>query len=136
MRVFIDSSAIVALNDSDDPLHKDAKKVLENRLSNTFESFLSTNIILESVTLISQRVGKKEGVLLLDELRSGIYTIINPDATLIQEAESLFRSIPSKNVSYSDCVSFVVMRRYGINWVFSFDPHFRKQGFKRVGIDR
>lgn len=135
MRLFIDANALVVLNDKDDPLHRQAQEILQQISKTNFENLLSTNIILESATLISQKVGKNKGIALLDELRSGKYTIINPDNNLISEAEAIFRSIRSKNVSYSDCVSFAVMKYYGIDWVFSFDEHFKKQGFKRIILD-
>jgi predicted nucleic acid-binding protein len=34
-----------------------------------------------------------------------------------------------RNLSLVDCVSFEVMRTLGIKVVFTFDPHFREQGF-------
>lgn len=135
MQLFIDSSALVALNDIDDPSYRNAQKILQVILKENFDSLLSTNIILESTTLISQKVGKAKGISLLDELRGGKYTIINPDDSLLEDAEEIFRIIRSKNVSYSDCVSFAVMKHYDIKWAFAFDDHFKKQGFKRIGID-
>jgi len=134
--LFIDSSAFVALHYPKDSSHKKALIILENIAKETFTYYTSLNVILEALTVVSQRVSKEYAVLLLDELRSGKYTVIHPDEELIASAEGIFREIRSKNVSYSDCVSFAVMRRYGIQWVFSFDLHFKKQGFKRVGIDR
>jgi uncharacterized protein len=34
-----------------------------------------------------------------------------------------------RNLSLVDCVSFEIMCVLGIKTVFSFDPHFREQGF-------
>ena len=87
------------------------------------------------MTIISQRVGKNYAIKVLEELRSEKYNIIQMDDNLIADAENLFNRIRSKDVSYSDCISFTTMKRYSIEWVFSFDEHFKKQGFKRIGID-
>lgn len=134
--LFIDSDALIGLHYIYDALHKPVLKILDTISLSDYASYLSWNVILEALTVISQRVSKKHAIGVLDEFRSGKYTIIHPDDDLIASAEEIFRSIRSKNVSYSDCVSFAVMRRYGIQRVFSFDVHFKKQGFKRVGIDR
>ena len=37
-----------------------------------------------------------------------------------------------RNLSLVDCASFETMRRLGIETVFTFDEHFRDQGFKVV----
>ncbi len=135
-KIFIDTDALVALNDSSDLLHKKALKILEKISRFGFVSFLSTNVLLETLTIISQKMGKKQAILLLEELRSGKYTIIHPNEKLIFVTEEIFKSIKSKNVSYSDCLSFAVAGACDIEWVFSFDVHFKKQGFKRFGIER
>jgi len=80
-------------------------------------------------------VGKKQGVMVINELQSGAYNLIHPSEQDLLRAEHLFRAIPSKNVSYADCISFAIVEQYNIRWVLSFDIHFKKQGFKRVGID-
>lgn len=135
IKIFIDSDFLVALNDEDDSLNKKATALLERVRQIESSSYLSTNILLEALTIISQSVGKKYAIDLLDELRSSRYEIVNPDDDLVSRAEDIFGEIKSKNVSYSDCVSFAVMRAYAIEWVFSFDADFKKQGFKRIGIE-
>lgn len=134
-KIFIDTDALIALNDSSDLLHKKALKTLKKISQFDFIPYLSTNILLESLTIVSQRIGKKQAILLLKELRSGKYTVVHPNEKLVFTAEEIFKSIKSKNVSYSDCLSFAIARAHGIEWVFSFDLHFRKQGFKRFGIE-
>ena len=73
--------------------------------------------------------------MVINELQSGAYNLIHPSEQDLLRAEHLFRAIPSKNVSYADCISFAIVEQYNIRWVLSFDIHFKKQGFKRVGID-
>lgn len=136
MNIFIDSDALFALNNEAEISHKVAQERLKTVFKETPTPYLSTNILIETITMISQRVGKAKAIILLEELRSGKYIVIHPSEDIVLQAEEIFKSIWSKNVSYSDCLSFAIMRSYGIQWVFSFDIHFKKQGFKRVGIDR
>jgi uncharacterized protein len=37
-----------------------------------------------------------------------------------------------RTLSLVDCSSFDIMRKFGIDTVFTFDPHFREQGFSVV----
>lgn len=37
-----------------------------------------------------------------------------------------------RGLSITDCISFKVMRRRGIRAAFTFDRHFREQGFEGV----
>lgn len=138
LKIFIDTDFLIALNDKDDTLHQKAIKVLEN-LSQTQKktsAFVSTNILLETLIPVSQKLGKKKALELLKELRSGKYLIIHPDENLVLKAEKIFKEIKSKNVSYSDCLSFAVMKEYRIKLVLSFDLHFKKQGFQRICLDQ
>lgn len=133
--IFVDSDVLYAINDKTDSLYNRSVGILHSLLLHKPILTVSTNIIMEVATLISQRIGKRHANEFLTELRSGLYRIIHPNEELILRAESRFRSIVSKNISFSDCISFIVMEYYKIDLVFSFDNHFKKQGFKRVGID-
>jgi len=134
--LYVDADALIALHDPSDLLHSQALALLERITQKSPKTYLGTNILLETLTVIRQRVGKKEALELLSELRSGKYIIINPDETLIEQAENLFREIRSKNTSFSDCLSFAIMQQHHIKWVFSFDKDFKKQGFKRFGFEK
>lgn len=45
-------------------------------------------------------------------------------------AHDLWVGIGRRDLSFVDCVSFVVMRRYEMEKVFGFDKHFAEQGFE------
>jgi len=133
--IYIDTDALIALNDVSDALHKKATKILKDLASQKITAYLGTNVLLETLTIISQRLGKNQANELLNELRSGKYKIITPDNKLTLKAEEIFRSVKSKNISYSDCISFAITKEHNIKHVFSFDIHFKQQGLIRVGID-
>ncbi|MCX6783928.1 MAG: PIN domain-containing protein [candidate division WWE3 bacterium] len=135
LKLFVDSSVFYAIRDPKDHDHKKAIAIAKRLSGVDSISFVSTEVISESISLVSRRLGRKESIKLLEELRSGEFTVINPDWELLAKSDDIFRMIRSKNVSYCDCVSFAVMNQQDIIWAFSFDAHFKKHGFKRLGID-
>lgn len=133
---YIDADALYALHDRSDILYPQAVTLISQLMKDNPTLYLGTNIMFEVLTMLRQRVSKQEAVDLLDDLRSSKYIIIHPDEKIIEHAEMLFRKIASKNTSYSDCVSFAIMKHHHLKWVFSFDEDFKKQGFKRFGFER
>ncbi len=57
----------------------------------------------------------------------------NHSDNIIEEtAESILRQYQDQDFSYTDAVSFVVMKQYGITEAFSFDKHFVTAGFTLI----
>ena len=48
------------------------------------------------------------------------------------KAIDLFEKYSNLEVSYTDCISFVLMSKNRIKRVFSFDKHFELAGFKII----
>jgi predicted nucleic acid-binding protein len=44
------------------------------------------------------------------------------------------RKYSDHEVSFTDCVSFAIMRRQQIRTAFTFDRHFRDAGFRVIGL--
>ena len=42
------------------------------------------------------------------------------------------RKYADQQISFTDCVSFAMMRRLGIGAAFAFDRHFRDAGFQMI----
>lgn len=129
---FIDTDVLVAINDKSDALHQKANKTWQALAlkAEQYSVYTSTNVLLETLTIVSQRLGKKKAIQLLEELRSGAFIVIHPSEETVLEAEKIFCQIKSKNISYADCLSFAIMREQKMKLVFSFDRDFKKMGFK------
>jgi predicted nucleic acid-binding protein len=56
-------------------------------------------------------------------------SILRPDENDELAALELFQKYADQRVSYTDCVSFVLMERQNIKCAFSFDRHFTIPGF-------
>lgn len=131
MSVFVDTAAFYALLDSDDDNHDRARKAWEGLLGSD-ERLVTTNyVIVECLALVQHRLGLKalramsDDVLPLAEVHW-----IEEDLHLAGAGALL--AAGRKKLSLVDCVSFEAMRRRRIRKVFTFDRHFREQGFDAI----
>lgn len=128
MKVFVDTSALFALLDSDDINHQSAKDKWLSLLQ-TESNLITTNyIIIESMALIQRRLGLKA----LRTFQEGILPIfqiywIQEDTHNCGVAALLTAS--RKMLSLVDCISFHVMSKHSIKNAFTFDKHFKQEGF-------
>jgi len=125
--IFLDTSAIYALADGSDPNHAEAYKKFDLALRSK-EIFLVHNYILvEGAALLQARLGLQPALLFLRDAKA--FKTEWVDLALHQEAEKELDRIGKRDVSFVDCMSFVVMRRRGVQKVLAFDPDFHDQGF-------
>jgi predicted nucleic acid-binding protein len=129
MSVYIDTSAFFAILDSGDKFHKESKNAFLE-LIDSKEVFHSSNyIIIEAIVLIQNRLG-------LDALRAfqdDIIPIINihwVEERIHNIAISSLLIACRKNISFVDYTSFEIIRHLGLKKVFTFDKHFKEQGFE------
>ncbi len=59
-------------------------------------------------------------------------TIVPPTLDLFQEGIDFYARRSDKAWSLTDCISFLVMRRYGLTDALTGDHHFRQAGFRAV----
>lgn len=57
--------------------------------------------------------------------------VVSTDEGLLRQALELFK-YPDKDWSLTDCISFVVMKREGIDIAYSSDHHFEQAGFHYI----
>ena len=130
MRVFVDTSALYALLDEDDVNHVGAARAFAGLAG----SELTTHayVLVETLALVSRRLGREAVVRLLDGLLS-VVDIVPVDANLHNDALAAYREAGSGQVSFVDRTSFAFMRANRIAGAFAFDADFELAGFEPVG---
>lgn len=127
--VLVDSAGFLALWDSADEHHAAAVR-LKQRLAREGRRFLTTEYVAdETVTLLAVRHSHAAAVDFLDTLeRSEALRVewITPER--FRAAGTVFRRHADKQWSFTDCVSFVVMRELRIREALTTDHHFRQAG--------
>ena len=126
--IFVDTSVFIALLNPNDINHKKAKEKWKEAVESG-EFFLCTNyILLEASSLIQRRFGIKA----LRSFQEFIVPILNIEwinEDFHNKALSSLFTANRRGLSLVDCTSFEIMRAKGIKKVFTFDKHFKEQGF-------
>lgn len=131
--VFIDTSFFKAIIDNKDQFHDQAIRIMD-KLKKGYSEVVTSNFILdESFTLIRIKCGLKLALEFRRYLEesSAVLKIIRVTISDEASAWNWFVKDWSK-LSFTDCVSFALMKRLGIEKVAAFDADFQKAGFRAV----
>ena len=83
--------------------------------------------------LIRRSIGHQPAIKFLESIAASPRVIkIYSDSVIEETAEDILRQYEDQDFSYTDAVSFVVMKQYGITQAFCFDKHFLTAGFKLI----
>ncbi|MEK7676178.1 MAG: PIN domain-containing protein [Verrucomicrobiota bacterium] len=128
--LLMDTAGFLALWDAGDEQHAAAVR-LQDEMVRKGRHFLTTEYVVdETVTLLLLRHSHAAAVDFLDTVdRSEALRLewIGPER--FHAAGALFRKHADKEWSFTDCVSFTVMRELRIRDAFTTDHHFRQAGF-------
>ncbi|MBI3013875.1 MAG: PIN domain-containing protein [Candidatus Tectomicrobia bacterium] len=126
--IFLDTSAIYAMADRADPRQEHAKERFQALLDSS-EGILTHNyVIVGAMALIQSRLGLAAALKLAHDCR--VFDIEWVDEATHEEAVRRLARLGKRRVSLVDQVSFLAMRRRGIQTVLAFDPDFEKEGFQ------
>lgn len=129
--IFIDTSAWVALADTDDSNHRKAAGNYPSILSEFGRMVTSNLVIGETYILLLKELGHNAAFAFLEKIRTSPRIVRVYSTELIEtEAEALLRKYDDHDFSYTDAVSFVIMKRQKLKKAFSFDKHFLNAGFE------
>jgi predicted nucleic acid-binding protein len=132
-RVFVDTSAFIALLDPRDDCHAQAVRI-EQSLANQAAHLVTTNFVLdETYTGLRGKIQHSAILRFRDSVRqSRQLNVMRITETLEDQAWEIFARYGDKDFSFTDCTSFAVMQQLGITNAFAFDEHFEQFGFTRV----
>jgi len=135
VKVFLDTSGLVAYYNEDDSSHNAASQVMNRFLTGELpltKFFVSDYVFDETMTVIECVLGRHDLALQVGgALRSSPRTMmLRVDEPTFEASWKLFMNM--RDVSFTDCTSFVLIRSLGLQAAFTFDSHFKKAGIKTV----
>lgn len=128
--MLLDTSGLLALLDSREPLHQHACDQYAHAATRVTHGF----VLAELVALANVR-GVPSGPVLQFLMRLVANPDINtiwPDEALTSQALALLVARQGRGYSLCDAVSFIVMRARSIGDALSTDAHFDDEGFRRL----
>ena len=131
--IFVDTGAFVARYLRQDSHHRRARRAWAEIEQSRSRCFTSSFVLDETFTFIGRRASYSFAA---DRARSLLHsaalTVLRPDADDEEKAVDIFAKFADQKVSFTDCISFVLMRRNRLERAFTFDRHFGSAGFEIV----
>lgn len=130
-RVFVDTSAFVALRNRAEPEHKAARRVLAELVAERASLFTSSYVFSETYTALLVRVGRSEAIEWGRRFRAGsAIELVRVDDDIEEDAWSILEQHADRAWSHVDATSFALMAREGVNEAFSLDANFAQRGLR------
>lgn len=132
MTTFIDTSALLALVNDDDPNHDRALAWFEDVTTHHDEEMLTHEYVVnETIALTHVRLGTSAVRMLIDDVLPA-FEIRFVDEELHRLAIVAYLAGLNRRVSFVDRTSFELMRAEGIRRALTFDGDFAAEGFEVV----
>jgi uncharacterized protein len=128
--VFMDSAGFLALWDASDEHHLAASRLQEALAGKRRSFFTSDYVVDETITLLLMRHSHAAAADFLDTVEgSEVLRLewISPER--FYAGAALFRRHADKEWSFTDCISFALMRELRAREAFTTDHHFQQAGF-------
>ncbi len=132
MKLFIDTSALIALADRTDQYHVQATQFLRTA-SSAPELHTSNYVLNEVITRLRFTAGVRIAVEFAESIQgSRLYTIHPIDQRIETLALAVLKKYADHPLSFTDCTTIVLMEQLRLTRIFAFDEDFRKVGYLLV----
>lgn len=129
IRVFVDTSALIALLDADDARHGPVRAAFADHHDD--ELVTHGYIVAESLAVIRRRLGVDAAIALLDDVLPTI-ELLPVDLALHVEAQHRYRAALPSAVSFVDRVSLGLIEREAITTALVLDRDFASPGLATI----
>lgn len=128
MKVFVDTSAMLALTDLEDDSHRLAAAVWQRLITEKHELLTTNYVLVETCSLLQARIGVHS----VRDFQASIAPLLNVIWIVEEIHKASLQTLLLANqrrLNFVDCSSMIVARNYNIQHFFAFDRHFTQRGF-------
>lgn len=129
--IFADTSALVALFNNKDENHQRALEWFKQLRP----KMIITDYIIDELLTLSLSRGNKQFAITISKNIKNIFpsdSIKKITTEEFQESWDIFEKFLDKNWSFTDCTSYVFMKKFNFRKAFTFDKHFKEFGFVEI----
>ncbi|MCH9643480.1 MAG: PIN domain-containing protein [Gammaproteobacteria bacterium] len=131
--IYIDTGAFIAKYIERDQYHQKSLKVWQQLERSKAKLFTSNFVLDEVLTLLLRRTYADFATEKADLLyQSDVLKILRPTLETEITAIRHFKKFSDQQISFTDCVSFQLMKEHKIKKVFTYDQHFELLGFSSI----
>ena len=131
-RVFVDTSAYYALADRSDMRHESAVATAHHLSENGSDLFTSNFVVVETYTLILNRLGRDSATQALTRIYASTTRTIRATEADKRRGREIVVQQKDKDYSLVDAISFVIMERMHLRLAWTYDHHFHQFGFTQA----
>jgi len=131
-KIFIDTGAYLAYYHKRDTHHKKSVDTWKNITQTPIMLVTTNHIIDEFATLLGRRKDYRYAAEKVRRIFNSNCVIERTDEIDEKMALTLFEKYADQDISFTDCLSFIVMQQRNIQKVFTFDKHFEYAGFEVI----
>jgi predicted nucleic acid-binding protein len=124
-RILVDTSALLALLDADDPRQGLVRATVADRPDDDLVTH--GYVVAESIAVTRRRLGVEGVITLLDDVLPAI-EVLEVDSATHATAQARYRSSLPSGASFVDQVTFAVLEREGIDVALVLDADFARPG--------
>jgi predicted nucleic acid-binding protein len=129
MSIFIDTSAFIALIESDDEFHAAAANLFKEAVESDEKLFTSNYVLLETIFLLQREIGLP-AVNDFRKLMLPLIIVIWVDEKINNDCLNNLIAAEKRKISLTDYSSFYILDSFKIDRVFTFDKHFKEKGYQ------
>jgi uncharacterized protein len=129
MSIFIDTSAFIALIESNDEFHLAAANLFKEAVESDEKLFTSNYVLLETIFLLQREIGLP-AVNDFRKLMLPLVIVIWIDEKINNDCLNNLIAAEKRKISLTDYSSFYILDSFKIERVFTFDKHFKEKGYQ------
>lgn len=128
--IFIDTGAFISYFLAADQYHEKSCMLWQGIQKKRIRCFTSNFVLDETLTLLGRKANYSFAAECAHVIYSSeVFSIMRPQFEEELAAIKLFEKYADQKVSFTDCISFILMKKHKLTKVFTFDKHFLIAGF-------